>query len=65
VSSTKQAEAKVVRNPNTIRWRNGEKKPWKKPGSVRGPVLLCPNEKNKINSCDHDSRLHDKSDCRL
>jgi len=41
-------------------WR--EKKPWEKPSSVWGPVLLWPNEQTW---CDYNSRLHHMSDCEL
>ncbi len=33
-------EATAARNQNSHRWQNGEKKPWEKPGSVGGTVLL-------------------------
>ncbi len=36
-------EVIAARNQNSIGDRT-EKKPWEKPGSVRGPVLLWPDE---------------------
>ncbi len=42
-SQLSKPEATAARNQNSIGDRM-EKKPWKKPGSVGGPVLLWPDE---------------------
>ncbi len=44
MSPTKQARGNRGKEPKLHRWHNGDKKPWEKPGSVGGPVLLWPDE---------------------